>query len=352
MKKVIIIPLLALGLVACQADSTETPVKNETNETNAIIENESNENQEVNESNSVNNEVEQVDLDLYDDVIDNYANFTEMTQEEAENANLGYVKKGAYGLFYDSYIFEGISATYYDINDDGVEELLIALRVDQDSYVPIDLHTIVDGEVIPLFTDEISEGILFKNSNTILLDNGDVVYTTANGRGDRFGSIYELKEETMEYVEAYEVSIEEGDFSVIEKELENTLDINTFDWKPIDKEKESTVYDEFMDGDFSALEGIWESGYDQVRIEGNDFFNEDGSRLIIDHPQEYDDEEAIGFSIMSEDGIGGAALVFYPENIDLEFRDELVPSDTKRHRFFITQSDPPEEKAIYYKVSD
>src|SRR5699024_517363 len=120
----------------------------------------------------------------------------------------------------------------------------------------------------------------------------------------------------------------------------------------IDQAQDSTVFDELMDGDYSALEGTWESGYGQVKIEGNDFFDEEGNRLIIDHPQKYDDEEAIGFNIMPEDGIGGAALVFYPENTDLEFRDELVPSDTTKHRFFITQSDPPEEDAIYYKVSD
>jgi hypothetical protein len=353
MKKLIIIPLLALGLIACQANTTEDPVKKEMNETN-----ETNENKEAKESDSLNNEFEKVDLELYNEVIDNYATFTKMSQEEAENASLEGVKSGAYDFFYSGNIFGGISVTYYDLNDDGIEELLIALRSDSDVYALIDLLTIEDGEVISLFTDEMSASAMYKRSGFSLLENGNLIYTTASGAGDKYGMIYELKEEEMEYVETYEVSTTEGDFEIIEKEFENTLDLKTLNWNAIEKEKEneSTVYDDFMDGDFSAIEGIWKNGYDNewslVRIEGNEFSYQDGSRLIIDFTKENSDEESSVFNLMEEDGIGGASLLFYPENSEIEFGDEFVPSDSKKNRFFVTQTDAPEEKAIYYKVSD
>lgn len=345
MKKIIIIPLLALGLIACQANATESPVKKETNE-----------NQEVNESNSLNNESEEVDVALYDKMIDNYATFTEMSLEEAENASLEGVKSGAYDYLYTGNTFEGISVTYYDLNDDGAEELLIALRTDSDGYALIDLFTIVNEEVISLFTDEMSASAMYKRSGFSLVENGNLIYTTASGAGERYGVIYELMEEEMEYVETYEVSLTEGDFEIIEKELENTLDLKELDWSAIEKEKENTVYDDFMDGDFSAIEGIWKNGYDNegslVRIEENEFSYQDGSRLIIDFTKEDSDEESSVFNLMEEDGIGGARLFFYPENSEIEFGDEFIPSDAKKNRFFITQSDAPEEKAIYYKVSD
>src|SRR5699024_7950617 len=124
--------------------------------------NEVNENQEVNESNTEKDD--EVDLTLYDEAIDNYASFTEMTQEGAENTNLEYVKIGAYEYFYSGNIFEGISVTYDDINDDGVEELLVALHTGTGSYALIDLFTIVDGEVISLFTDEMSASVTYKRS--------------------------------------------------------------------------------------------------------------------------------------------------------------------------------------------
>ncbi len=229
MNRIIIIALLALGLIACQANSAEGPVKKETNETN--------EKKKAKENNSEKNVSEKVDLELYNAVIDNYITFTEMSLEEAENTSPEGVKSGAYEYFYSGNTFEGISVTYYDINDDGVEELLIALRSGIGSYALIDLFTIVDGEeVISLFTDEMSASVTYKRSGILLLENGNLIFTTASGAGEKYGTIYELNEEEMEYVEIYDVSLTEGDFEIIEKELENTLDIKALDWNAIEKE--------------------------------------------------------------------------------------------------------------------
>ena len=196
---------------------------------------------------------------------------------------------------------------------------------------------------------------MYKRSGFTLLENGNLIYTTASGQGDKYGEIYEVKEDKMEYVETYKVSLTEGDFEIIEKELENKLDMGALDWKAIEKEKDSTVYDDFMDGDFSAIEGIWKNGYDNewsvIKIEGNEFFYEDGSRLNVDFIKEYSDEASSTFNLIDEDGFG-ALLYFYPENSDIDFGDEFVSSDTTKKRIFVTQSDAPEEKGIYYKVSD
>lgn len=344
MKKIMIISLLTLGLIACQANPSESPVKQETNE-----------NKERKESDSLSKEFEKVDLELYRVVIDNYASFTEMSLEEAQKVSLEGVKSGAYDYFYSGNDYEGVSAAYYDLNDDGIEELLIALRSGSSYYALIDLFTLVDGEVISLFTDEMSASAMYKRSGFSLLENGNLIYTTANGQGDRYGEIYELNEESMDYVETYGVSLTEGDFEIIEKELENKIDFSKLKWDVIGKEIEVTAYDDFMAGDYSAIEGIWANGYDNewsvIKIEGNNFSYEDGSRLNIDFTKEYSDEASSTFNLMDEDGFG-ALLYFYPENSDIEFGDAFVPSDSKKKRFFVTQSDAPEEKDIYYKVSD
>lgn len=347
MKKIMIIPLLVLGLIACQANPTEGPVKKEANENT--------ENKETKERDSLSEEFEEVDLKLYDELIENYASFTEMSLEEAENTSLEGVKRGAYDYFYSADLYEGISATYYDLNNDGVDELLIALRSDSSYYSLIDLFTIVDGEVISLFTDEMSADAMYKRSGYSLLENGNLIYMSANGQGEKYGEIYELNEESTEYVETYTVSLTEGNFEIIEKELENTLDINALDWDVVGKEKERTMYDDFLAGDFSAIEGIWKNGYDNewslVRIRGNEFTYEDGSRLNIDFLKDYSNEVSSVFNVMDEEGFG-ALLHFYPENNDIELGDVFVPSDSKKKRFFVTQSDAPEREAIYYKVSD
>lgn len=342
MKKLIIIPLLVVGLIACQANPIEEAVQNKTDE-------------EVVTDNFDNNEVELVDVQLYDEMISHYARFTEMTLEEAKNSEQEHVKIGAYELFHNSYVFKGISTAYHDINDDGVEELLVALRTASDYYALIDLFTIVDGEVISLFTDEISASIGYKRSGLSLLENGNLIYTTASGRGDKFGTIYELNEKDMQYVETYEVSLEAGDFSVIEKELEKTFDISTLDWKAVEKDQEKTVYDNFIKRDFSALEGTWQNGYDNeasvVTIEGNKLFYEDGSYVNVEFTREYSDEQSSVFDLRDENGFG-ALLYFYPKHSEIDFDGVFVPSDATQDRFFVTQTDPPDEKGIHYKISN
>lgn len=338
------IPLLALGLIACQASPTED-----------LVTEENNENEAVNERDS--KEANQVDLALYDEVIKDYANFTKMTQDVAENAKLEYVKAGANELFYDSNSYEGISHAYYDINDDGVDELLLALRINSDFYALIDLFTIVDGKVISPFTDEISATITYKRSGLSLIEDGNIIAKAVNAQGELFGSIYELKEETMEYIETYKVTVTEGDAQVLEEALENKLDINTFDWHPIDREQDSMDYDQFGKGDFSALEGKWKPGYEKdnddhlITIEGNTLSYENGDRVIINFIKEKSDERVSVFDLRDEDGFG-ALLYFYPENSEIQFDEKFVPSNVKQARFFVTQSDPPGENSIYYKVSD
>src|SRR5699024_2750413 len=142
---------------------------------------------------------------------------------------------------------------------DGVEELLISLESDLGDNVLVDVYSIVDGEVVSLLTDEISEKVHYKRSYLSLIEGGKVVYSTVNGQGDKYGTIYELNDQALKYEESYDVSMTDGDFAVIEKELDKEIDISEFDWEGIGKERERTVYDNFMNGDFSKIEGIWEN---------------------------------------------------------------------------------------------
>lgn len=347
MKKLMIMPLLILMLVACQSNTLEEAAEKETIETE--------ENEHTNENNS--EEEEAVDLSLYEEVIKEYEKLTEMPLEEAHDASFEYVKSSAVYNIYDDSLYEGVSASYYDLNDDGVDELIIALSFQSGvgSYSLIDLYTIVDGELVSIFTDDMSMAATYKRSGYSLLKNGDLIYTTASGQGERFGEFYELDEETMEYVETYVVSDEEGDFEQIEEELENNLDFTTLEWETIGKEKVRTAYDNFLIGDYSALEGIWENSHEgsQVTIKGNKLTYMNGDKSSLDFSNEYSDETSYIFNVsVNYEKQLPPLLTFYPENMEIKLGEPVLPSDTKQSRFTITEAGAPGEEDVYYKVSD
>lgn len=347
MKKLMMMPLLILMLVACQSNTVEEEMEKETNETE--------ENGHTNENNS--EEEEAVDLSLYEEVIKEYEKLTEMTLEEAHDESFEYVKSGALYNFYDDSLYEGASASYYDLNDDGVDELIITLSSQSGigSYTLVDLYTIVDDELVSIFTDDMSMAATSKRSGFSFLENGNLIYTTASGHGERFGEFYELDEEKMEYVETYVVSDEEGNFEKIEKELENDLDFTTLEWETIGKEKVRTAYDNFLIGDYSVLEGIWENSHEgsQVTIKGNKLTYMNGEKSSLDFSNEYSDETSYVFNIsVKDENQLPPLLTFYLKNMEIKLGEPVLPSDTKQSRFTITEAGAPGEEDIYYKVSD
>lgn len=352
MKKLMIMPLLTFMLVACQSNTVEEAVEKEANNTEEQATNETEVDQKVDEEND--KEEQAVDLTLYDDVIKEYEQLTEMSMEEAENASFDYVKSGGLYYFYEGGIHEGVSAAYYDLNGDGVDELIITLGL-QGSHSLIDLYSIVDGELVSIFTDEMSGSAMLKRSGYSLTKNGNLIYTTASGQGERFGEFYELDEETMEYVESYVVSDEAGDFEKIEKELENDLDLTTLEWENLENKTGQIVYENFQEGDYSALEGVWENSHEesQVTIKGDELTYVDGRKSTLDFSNEYSDETLYVFNVSVEDENQlPPLLTFYPENIEIKLGEPVLPSDTNQSRFTITEAGAPSEEDIYYKVSD
>lgn len=352
MKKLMMIPLLTLMLVACQSNTVEEAVEKEAADTE---EKETNENQKVNEEKA--EEEQAVDLTLYDEVIKEYEKLTETPLEEVEDESFEYVKDGALYNIYDASLYDGVSATYYDINDDGVDELIITLSFQEGvgSYTLVDLYTIVDDQLVSIFTDDMSMDATAKRSGFSLLENGNLIYTTASGQGERHGEFYELNEEAMEYIETYVVSDTEGDFEKIEKELENKIDFTALDWDNLEGKTERTVYEDFKEDDFSALEGVWENSHEgsQVTINGNELTYTNRDKSILDFSNEYSDETSYVFNVSVEDeNQFSPLLTFYPENIEIRLGEPVLPSDTKQSRFTITEAGAPSEEDVYYKVSD
>lgn len=343
MKKLLIIPFLLFGLVACQQQEQGEEVDKQEN---------------VTEEEQFENEVEEeteIDLSLYDKVIDDYARFSGLDPGEVEAFSSEFVKSGAYDYFNTWKLYEGISVTHYDLTDNGVEELIVSLRIDDEAYILIDLYTIVDGELFSLFTDELSDDVQHIRSTYFLLDNGKLVNTAIVGQGEEAGIIYEIDEEKMEYVESYKGFTEDGDFDVIEEALEDKISFADLPWEAIEAERKLTVHQQFLAGDFSELMGVWENESGQVTISEDKIeFSSGGSMDIRFNADNSGGESAVFLGLMSEDGIGGAGLIFFPAGYEIILMEdgEPVPSNVNEHKFYIGQDAFATEDEIFYKVSD
>jgi len=344
MKKLWMMPLLILILAACQSNTVEEAEKHDRNEVNEQEENQNENNEETEVA---------ADLSLYDHVLKEYEALTEMSMEEAENASFDYVKSGGLFYFYEGGIHEGLSAAYYDLNGDGVDELIITLGP-QGSHSLIDLYSIVDGQLVSIFTDDMSAAAMMKRSGYSLTKKGNLIYMTASGQGDRYGKMYELNEATMEYVEIYRVSQAEGDFAEIEKELENKIDFASLDWERLENKAGRMIYESFQSGDYAALEGVWENGNEEsVTIKGNEITFMDGRKLSFALADEYSDEKSYHFAVSVEnENDFPPRLIYYPENMEIKLGEPVLLSDTNQSRITITYAGAPGEEDVFYKVSE
>lgn len=309
-----------------------------------------------NENESYINSINKFDLTKYDEVKDNYARFTEISIDDIDNITLEFVKMGAIDYFYRSNEIVGIFYTHFDINNDETEELLIGLRNNEGTYELIDLYTIINNEVISLFDDNMSTASTYKRSSYMFSNTGKLIYTTASGSGEKYGIIYELQDEVGAFEKVYEVTTENGDFSIIKKELVNALDINELNWEIIGNENQRTVYDQFLTGDFTAIEGFWKNSYDHegslVKIKGNTLTYENGDQIILEFVNNYSNETFIVFNLIDQVNMSGASLYFYPAHSEIDWQGTIFPSEVEKDRIFVTQTEPPSEEGIYYKVGD
>lgn len=345
MKKLFLLPFILLVLIACQEQGNEdqnNKVENNAETTEEVVENEAIE--------------EVIDYGLYDDVIAEYSEIEQMTLEEMEEADFTYVKEGALYYFYEGLLYDGISATYHDLNGDGIDELIISLSLKEKygSYVVIDIYTIKDQELLALIDDRLSVGGMTKRSMYLLTDKGELILVSSNAQGEGFGTIYELVEAGDSFIEAYNVTVDGGDFAEIEKALENTLDFEEFAWEDI-----LTKADKYINqGDFSALNGKWKTKKYEGEVIFNSeekklYFSEDARLDIVYHePDPSQDEIPIYFGLQEEDGVGGASLSYYPAGSEIHSMDGIVPTDTDKDRFVITQAPDINEDEVYYRVSD
>lgn len=371
MKKMISL-FSVLLLVACSAGQTKEsqsePTSSELSSSSSSQSSSSSEkasSSQSKESSSTSSEASSssvtVDYSLYNQVILDYNQLSSVNSDINPEANQAVT----------SSYYTGLEYSLYDLDKNGVDELLIAL-VAKDGYRSLlDLRTIKDGQVVRLTTNELS---MIGNRMLLLpLADGTLYYKASGGASGGLYTRYRLMADGTGLEKVAEAETEAGLGN-----LPTALDLTSLTWQSVSSlesqdsasQTETASSSSGMDlqaiakGDYSSITGTWQSGkadwptltisrssiqatYPDGRIETLSLDFSDTSVLV-----------AKGYlSGKLPVPMGGVSYSFIPVGISVNIGGPTdLPSDVSRERIWYASTGINPETIssdhFYYKVSD
>lgn len=169
-------------------------------------------------------EVKEPKLDyekLYQEGIETYAQYEdnedlnefENTSIVAHSVNMGY--------------YEAISYTFYDLNEDGIDEMIMALRSD-DYHSIVDFYTLKNNEMIRLTSGKGTLEMIGERVSAHILKDGKILTIGSSGAMDTYYSLYEMNEDANELDHLIETH---NDPSIFNEE--DKININELEWTDI-----------------------------------------------------------------------------------------------------------------------
>lgn len=305
-----------------------------------------------------------VDYGLYNQVILDYNQLSSANSDINPEANQAVT----------SSYYTGLEYSLYDLDKNGVDELLIAL-VAKDGYRSLlDLRTIKDGQVVRLTTNELS---MIGNRMLLLpLVDGTLYYKASGGASGGLYTRYRLTADGngLEKVAEAETEVGLGN-------LPTALDLTSLTWQSISSlesqdsasQTETASSSSGMDlqaiakGDYSSITGTWQSGKADwptytISRSSIQVIYPDGRRETLSLEAGDNPITNQGYlSLLDSEAVKhnyAGGLWFIPVGITLSEGSVIDASDSSRERLFLFGGGMNPEVVIaspeyyYYKVSD
>ena len=324
MKKLFLfsISVLAISiLTACQPQSKNT--SSESSETTTSS----------SSSPTSTSEEKKNDYTLYNPVLKEYAKVLDGSSASPKELNSKANLKNTYPKEYS-----GLQYSLYDLDQDGTDELLIALK---------DIRTLKNGEVIRLTNAENNLDFIGERVHFNPLENGYFQLSTRVSTNQIQLKLYKLNQDGTQLELISESDTEEGLGT-----KPPSLDIRSFSWKSVTNliSEESSLPAEskgmdisaIQNRDFSSVSGTWRnrSGI-EFTFDKNGLVS-DQSKISIEHAKEID--HYLKANSISKDGGAGAAIAFLPAGVSLTMsvtsstdNGYTDPSDTTQDRLWFGQ---------------
>ena len=208
----------------------------------------------------------------------------------------------------------------YDLDQDGTDELLIALKTYSNYYDLLDIRTLKNGEVIRLTNAENNLDFIGERVHFNPLENGYFQLSTRVSTNQIQVKLYKLNQDRTQLELVSESDTEEGLGT-----KPPSLDIRSFSWKSVTSlingetslpsESKGMDISAIQNGDFSSVAGTWRNGTGiEFTFDKNGLVS-DKSKISIEDAKEID--HYLKANILPKDGGAGAAIAFLPAGIPI-----------------------------------
>ena len=288
-------------------------------------------------------EEKKTDYSLYNTVLKEYAKVLDGSTASPTEINSKANLKNTYPKEYS-----GLQYSLYDLDQNGKDELLVALKTDSNYYDLLDIRTLKNDEVIRLTNAENNLDFIGERVHFNPLENGYFQLSTRVSTNQIQVKLYKLNQDGTQLELISESDTEEGLGT-----KPPSLDIRSFSWKSVTSlineesslpsKKKGMDISAIQNGDFSSVAGTWRNPTGiEFTFDKNGLVS-DHSKVSIEHAKETD--RYLKASLLPKaGGAGGAAIAFLPAGVSLTMsvtsspdNGYTDPSDTTQDRLWFGQ---------------
>ena len=261
-------------------------------------------------------EEKKIDYTLYNTVLKEYAKVLDGSPASPTEVNSKANLKNGHPNEYS-----GLQYSLYDLDENGTDELLVALKTDSNYYDLLDIRTLKNDEVIRLTNAENNLDFIGERVHFNPLENGYFQLSTRVSTNQIQVKLYKLNQDGTRLELISESDTEEGLGT-----KPPSLDIRSFSWKSVTSlingetslpsESKGMDISAIQNGDFSSVIGTWRNGTGiEFTFDKNGLVS-DHSKVSIEYAKETD--RYLKASLFPKaGGAGGAAIAFLPAGIPI-----------------------------------
>ncbi|HFI0066887.1 TPA: DUF6287 domain-containing protein [Streptococcus suis] len=338
------------------------------------------------QSSTSSSQVKKDDKELYQSVFSDYQAIIDFANSaDKENVEKMMAVLQGLQLPMNSWVMESVVKiaphlryAFYDLNQDGQNELFIGSENTDGSVFVKGFYAIIDGQ-ISLLAENFVAGVGGGRSALVLFQSGEYVsYGWSSGTGDAVGTLNKL-DANGQLIEGVEQDFHMRDelVSVFGKTESEILDPNQFDWEDFEFDRaetdtsssdqtdsvQSMNLEEIQAGNFASLEGDWVNARGnriEIDSQGNVAVNGEGDTVFVDVQNAKFEGEVLLAGITNPNAMSSPTIptLLIPKGVQNTYgflEGHSDQTDTSKDRIFTTQSVATTEsfsQGVFYRVDD